>query len=73
MKNSDDAKLIAGAIEKAGRIIADAIKESARYGRYQIAEESIRILSRNFPANTFGASDTDGLIWCAVPTDSKEE
>ena len=73
MKNSDDAKLIAGAIEKAGRIIADAIKESARYGRYQTPEELIRILSRNFPANTFGASDTDGHMPYTAPIDQSEE
>ena len=73
MKNSDDAKLIAGAIEKAGRTIADAIKESARHGRYQTPEESIRILSRNFPANTFGALDLDRPAGHTMPTDSKEE
>ena len=73
MRNSDDAKLIAGAIEKAGRLISEAIKESARRRQYQTPEESIRIFSRNFPDNTFGASDTDGLMSCTAPTDTREE
>ena len=72
MKNSDDAKLIAGAIEKAGRLISDAIKESARYGRYQIAEEA-GILSKNISMRMFGALDLDRPAGHTMPTDSKEE
>ena len=44
MRNSDDAKLIAGAIEKAGRLISEAIKENTRLTaqgtRYQIPERA---------------------------------
>ena len=77
MKNSDDAKLIAGAIEKAGRIIADAIKENTRLTtqstRYQIPEEMNRIFSKSFPSHTIGAADFERLTECTAPTDSKEE
>ena len=45
MRNSDDAKLIAGAIEKAGRLISEVIKENTRLTaqrtpRYQIPERA---------------------------------
>ena len=77
MRNSDDAKLIAGAIEKAGRLISEAIKENTRLTtqgtRYQIPEEMNRIFSKSFPSHTIGALDLDRLTECTAPTDSKEE
>ena len=38
MRNSDDAKLIAGAIEKAGRLISEAIKDHTRQIMYRTQE-----------------------------------
>lgn len=77
MKNSDDAKLIAGAIEKAGRLIADAIKENTRLTaqgtRYQIPEEASRIFSKSFPSHTIGAADFERLTECTAPTNTREE
>ena len=77
MRNSDDAKLIAGAIEKAGRLIFEAIKENTRLTtqgtRYQIPEEMNRIFSKSFPSHTIGAADFERLTECTAPTDSKEE
>ena len=62
MRNSDDAKLIAGAIEKAGRLISDAIKENTRLtaqnARYQIPERM---------SNQFVARDSSGAFHEAPP------
>lgn len=66
MRNSDDAKLIAGAIEKAGRLISDAIKENTRLTaqrtpRYQIPERANdQILFRNSLSSCSPDSDTTG-------------
>jgi hypothetical protein len=77
MRNSDDAKLIAGAIEKAGRLISEAIKENTRLTtqgtRYQIPEEMNRIFSKSFPSHTIGAADFERLTECTAPTDTREE
>ena len=77
MKNSDDAKLIAGAIEKAGRLISEAIKENTRLTtqgtRYQIPEEVSRIFSKSFPSLTISAADFERLTECTAPTDTREE
>ena len=77
MRNSDDAKLIAGAIEKAGRLISDAIKENTRLtaqnARYQIPEEASRIFSKSFPSLTISAADFERLTECTAPTDTREE
>ena len=77
MRNSDDAKLIAGAIEKAGRLISEAIKENtqltAQGTRYQIPEEMNRIFSKSFPSHTIGTADFERLTECAAPTDTREE
>ena len=77
MKNSDDAKLIAGAIEKAGRLISEAIKENTRLTtqgtRYQIPEEMNRIFSKSFPSHTIGAADFERLTECTVSTNTHEE
>ena len=77
MRNSDDAKLIAGAIEKAGRLISDAIKENTRlttqHTRYQIPERM---------SNQFIARDSSGAfhevppahgMGHALPTDNHAE
>jgi len=77
MRNSDDAKLIAGAIEKAGRLISDAIKENtrltARGTRYQTPERM---------SNQFIARDSSGAFYeappvtdmgCTAPTNTYEE
>ena len=64
MRNSDDAKLIAGAIEKAGRLIFEAIKENTRLtaqnARYQIPERT---------SNQFIARDSSGAFHEAAPVD----
>lgn len=78
MRNSDDAKLIAGAIEKAGRLISDAIKENTRLTmqrtpRYQIPEEASRIFSKSFPSLTISVADFERLTECTAPTDTREE
>ena len=77
MRNSDDAKLIAGAIEKAGRLISDAIKENTRvtaqHARYQIPEEMNRIFSKSFPSYTISAADFERLTECTAPTDNHAE
>ena len=77
MRNSDDAKLIAGAIEKAGRLISDAIKENTRLtaqnARYQIPKEASRIFSKSFPSLTISAADFERLTECTAPTDTREE
>ena len=77
MRNSDDAKLIAGAIEKAGRLISEAIKENTRLTaqvtRYQIPEEMNRIFSKSFSSHTIGAADFERLTECTAPTDTREE
>ena len=77
MRHSDDAKLIAGAIEKAGRLISEAIKENTRLTtqgtRYQIPEEMNRIFSKSFPSHTIGAADFERLTECTAPTDTREE
>ena len=77
MRNSDDAKLIAGAIEKAGRLISEAIKENTRLTtqgtRYQIPEGMNRIFSKSFPSHTIGAADFERLTECTAPTDTREE
>lgn len=77
MRNSDDAKLIAGAIEKAGRLISEAIKENTRVtaqnARYQIPEEMNRIFSKSFPSYTISAADFERLTECTAPTDTREE
>ena len=77
MRNSDDAKLIAGAIEKAGRLISDAIKENTRLTtqgtRYQIPEEMNRIFSKSFPSYTISADDFERLMGHTAPTDTQTE
>ena len=77
MRNSDDAKLIAGAIEKAGRLISEAIKENTRLtmqgARYQIPEEASRIFSKSFPSLTISAADFERLTECTAPTDNRAE
>ena len=77
MRNSDDAKLIAGAIEKAGRLISEAIKENTRLtmqgARYQIPEEMSRIFSKNFPSHTISAADFERLTENTALTDTSEE
>ena len=77
MRNSDDAKLIAGAIEKAGRLISDAIKENTRLttqgARYQIPEQSHRqIIARDAGDHLQVVLETDGTDGMA-PTDTREE
>lgn len=77
MRNSDDAKLIAGAIEKAGRLISEAIKENTRLTaqgtRYQIPEEASRIFSKSFPSLTISTADFERLTGHTAPTDTREE
>ena len=77
MRNSDDAKLIAGAIEKAGRLISEAIKENTRLTtqgtRYQIPEEMNRIFSKSFQSHTISAADFERLTECTAPTNTHEE
>lgn len=77
MRNSDDAKLIAGAIEKAGRLISEAIKENTRLTaqgtRYQIPEEMNRIFSKSLPSHTISAADFERLTGHTAPTDTREE
>lgn len=78
MRNSDDAKLIAGAIEKAGRLISEAIKENTRMTmqrtpRYQIPEQSHRqIIARDAGDHLQVVLETDGTDGMA-PTDTHEE
>ena len=78
MRNSDDAKLIAGAIEKAGRLISDAIKENTRLtmqhaSRYQIPEQSHRqIIARDAGDHLQVVLETDGTDGME-PTDAHEE
>ena len=77
MRNSDDAKLIAGAIEKAGRLISEAIKENTRLTtqgtRYQIPEQSHRqIIARDAGDHLQVVLETDGTDGMA-PTDAHEE
>lgn len=78
MRNSDDAKLIAGAIEKAGRLISEAIKENTRLTtqhapRYQIPEEMNRIFSKSLSSFTVSAADFERLTECTAPTDTQTE
>jgi hypothetical protein len=78
MRNSDDAKLIAGAIEKAGRLISEAIKENTRATmqrtpRYQIPEEASRIFPKSFPSHTISVADFERLTECTAPTDTQTE
>jgi hypothetical protein len=77
MRNSDDAKLIAGAIEKAGRLISEAIKENTRLtaqgARYQMPEEMNRIFSKSLPSHTISAADFERLMGHTAPTDAHEE
>jgi len=77
MRNSDDAKLIAGAIEKAGRLISEAIKENTRLttqgARYQIPEQSHRqIIARDAGDHLQVVLETDGTDGMA-PTNTCEE
>lgn len=78
MRNSDDAKLIAGAIEKAGRLISEAIKENTRMTmqrtpRYQIPEQSHRqIIARDAGDHLQVVLETDGTDGMA-PTNTHEE
>jgi len=77
MRNSDDAKLIAGAIEKAGRLISEAIKENTRLTaqgtRYQIPEQSHRqIIARDAGDHLQVVLETDGTDGMA-PTNTHEE
>lgn len=78
MRNSDDAKLIAGAIEKAGRLISEAIKENTRLTmqrtpRYQIPEQAHRqIIARDAGDHLQVVLETDGTDGMA-PTDTREE
>ena len=77
MRNSDDAKLIAVAIEKAGRLISDAIKENtqltAQGTRYQIPEQSHRqIIARDAGDHLQVVLETDGTDGMA-PTNTCEE
>ena len=77
MRNSDDAKLIAGAIEKAGRLISEAIKENTRLTaqgtRYQIPEQSHRqIIARDSGEHLPVAFEADGTVY-AVMTNTHEE
>ena len=77
MRNSDDAKLIAGAIEKAWRLISGAIKENTRLtaqnARYQIPEEMNRIFSKSIPSYIISAADFERLTECTAPTDDHAE
>ena len=77
MRNSDDAKLIAGAIEKAGRLISEAIKENTRLTaqgtRYQIPEQPHRqIIARDSGEHLPVAFEADGTVY-AVMTNTHEE
>ena len=78
MRNSDDAKLIAGAIEKAGRLISEAIKENTRLTmqrtpRYQTPEQSHRqIIARDSGEHLPVAFEADGIVY-AVMTNTHEE
>lgn len=77
MRNSDDAKLIAGAIEKAGRLISEAIKENTRVTvqgtHYQIPEQSHRqIIARDSGEHLPVAFEADGTVY-AVMTNTHEE
>ena len=78
MRNSDDAKLIAGAIEKAGRLIADAIKENTRLTMqrtpsYQIPERANdQIISRDSSGHFHERPPATGMGHTA-PTDTREE
>ena len=78
MRNSDDAKLIAGAIEKAGRLISEAIKENTRLTaqhapRYQTPEQAHdQIIAREMPGAFHEVPHTDGTGH-ALPTDKQAE
>ena len=77
MRNSDDAKLIAGAIEKAGRLISEAIKENTRVtaqnARYQIPERtSNQFIARDSSGAFHEAAPVAGMGH-ALPTDTREE
>lgn len=77
MRNSDDAKLIAGAIEKAGRLISEAIKENTRLTaqgtRYQTPEQPHRqIIARDSGEHLQVVLETDGTDGMA-PTNTCEE
>ena len=77
MRNSDDAKLIAGAIEKAGRLISDAIKENTR-----LTTQGTRYQTPERMSNQFIARDSSGAFYeappvtdmgCTAPTDNHAE
>jgi len=78
MRNSDDAKLIAGAIEKAGRLISEAIKENTRATmqrtpRYQIPERANdQIILRDSSGAFHEAPPVTGMGH-ALPTDDYAE
>ena len=77
MRNSDDAKLIAGAIEKAGRLISEAIKENTRLtaqgARYQIPERMHdQIIARDSGEHFPVAFEADGTVY-AVMANTHEE
>ena len=78
MRNSDDAKLIAGAIEKAGRLISEAIKENTRVTvqhvpRYQIPEQSHRqIIARDSGELLPVAFEADGAVYAVMTNTHKE-
>jgi hypothetical protein len=78
MRNSDDAKLIAGAIEKAGRLISEAIKENTRATmqrapRYQIPEQAHdQIIMRDLPGAFHEVPPAHGMGH-ALPTDTRAE
>ena len=78
MRNSDDAKLIAGAIEKAGRLISEAIKENTQLTaqhapRYQIPEQPHRqIIARDSGEHLPVAFEADSTVY-AVMANTHEE
>ena len=78
MRNSDDVKLIAGAIEKVGRLISEAIKENTRLTmqrtpRYQIPERANdQIISRDSSGHFHELPPATGMGHTA-PTDTREE
>ena len=78
MRNSDDAKLIAGAIEKAGRLISEAIKENTRVTmqrtpRYQIPERmNDQIIMREMSGAFHEVPPAHGM-GRALPTDKQAE
>jgi hypothetical protein len=78
MRNSDDAKLIAGAIEKAGRLISEVIKENTRATmqrtpRYQIPERANDQIILRDSSGAFHEAPPAHGIGHALPTDNHAE